>query len=276
MRSGSLASLAAAAPLAPLATVLGAVLATAACYREAGAPAAPEARPSRAATIDLGWPASLELEMVVGEDELKHRGLTMFSIDTNLPVFRSEPPAIGEALNARVARLAKPDADPRTYEGRYSIDCTVGVANRYAVLLDCERFLEQRTHDALDQGTGDVPEISTRVAGGWWLRRGLPELSLEQLAPHFDLRAAINAAEASQPAGCDLRSCAFDPRSFVIDGDGLVPIGTTECSPLCEGAIPSIPLDELNPTHAWARDLVRRVRRRVEAGDTLVEGERTR
>ena len=275
MRPGSRASLAAAAPLAI------AALQAAACHQVARAPAPPEAPPERAAAADLGWPATLELEMVPKEDVLKHRGLARFTIETNLPVFRTEPPAIGAALNARLARLAKPDVDPRTHEGRYSIDCTVGIANRYAVLLDCERLLAQRAHEALLpeallEETEDAPEITTRVAVGFWLRRGLPQISLEQLAPHFDLRAAIDGAEESEPGGCDLRSCAFDPRSFVLDGDGLVPIGTAECSSACEGAIPSVPLDELSPTHAWARDLVRRVRRRVDAGDTLVEGDRTR
>lgn len=263
------------APLAPLAVALAATAAAAACYREAAAPPSP-VRPARAEAGDPGWPVSLELEMVEKTDLVKYRGLAMFSLETRLPVFRTEPSAIGAALNARIARLARPDVDPRTHEGSYTLDCTVGLANRYAVLLDCEELLEQRSHEEAAQGSPAASAAPTRVAVGWWLRRGLPEVSLEQLAPHFDLRAAIDAEAASQPPGCDLRSCAFDPRSFVLDGDGIIPVGTAECPSVCDGAIPSIPLEELAPTHAWARELLKRIRRRVDAGDTLVEGERTR
>jgi hypothetical protein len=261
------------APLVPLGP-LGAALATAACYREAAAPAPPG--PVQAEAVDPGWPISLELEMAEQADVLKHRGLAMFSVETRLPVFRTEPPAIGAALNARIARLARPDVDPRTHEGAYTLDCSVGLANRYAVLLDCEELLAQRTHEEAAQAMSSAPADPTRLAIGWWLRRGLPELSLEQLAPHFDLRAAVDAEAASQPPGCDLRSCAFEPRSFVIDGDSILPVATAECPPACDGSIPSIPLEELAPTHAWARELVKRIRRRIDAGDTLVEGERTR
>jgi hypothetical protein len=196
----------------------------------------------------------------------------MFSVETKLPVFRSEPPGIAAMLNARMAKLGKPDVDPRTHEGEYSIDCTVELANRYAVILDCSQLLEERTHGEAEQG-GGAPVEPRHLAFGWWLRRGLPELSLDQFAPQLDLRAAIDAAALAQPAGCDLRACAFDPRSFLLDGDGLTPIATEECSALCDPSIPTIPLDRLAPTHAWAAELVRRIRRRVEAGDGLVEGE---
>jgi hypothetical protein len=255
------------ASLVPLAAAVAAGAAATACYREAAAPP-PPVPAARAEVGDPGWPVSPEL--------LKHRGLAMFSLETRLPVFRTEPPAIGAALNARIARLARPDVDPRTHEGSYSLDCTVGLANRYAILLDCEELLEQRSHEEAAQGSPAASADPTRVAVGWWLRRGLPEVSLEQLAPHFDLRAAIDAEAASQPPGCDLRSCAFDPRSFVLDGDGIIPVGTAECPSVCDGAIPLIPLEELAPTHAWARELLKRIRRRVDAGDTLVEGDRTR
>src|SRR5262249_12649716 len=121
---------------------------------------------------------------------------------------------------------------------------------------------------------GGATASARRVAFGWWLRRGLPDLSLEQFAPQLDLRAVVDAATVAQPPGCDLRSCAFDPRSFVLDGEGITAVATEECPPVCDALIPSIDLEHLAPTHAWARELVKRVRRRVEAGETLVEGAR--
>jgi len=60
----------------------------------------------------------------------------------------------------------------------------------------------------------------------------------------------------------------------VIDGDGLTLVTTGECPSECDGSIPSLPFDQLAPTHAWARELVQRVHRRVEAGEGLVEGAR--
>ena len=227
------------------------------------------------AVEDPGWPASLEFEVAEKQDVLKHRGLAMFSVETRLPVFRSEPPAIGAALNARLARFARPEVDPSTHEGSYQLDCDVELANRYAVIVRCLQLLDERTHEEAAQGMSGAPGAPRRLVMGWWLRRGLPDLSLEQLAPRFDLRAAIEAAVPSAPAGCDLRACAFDPKSFLIEADGVLPIATEDCSEQCEEVIPSIPLDQLGPTHAWAVDLVKRVRRRVEAGDGLVEGDRT-
>jgi hypothetical protein len=255
--------------LARLAATLAAL--AAACYRQ---PAAPAPAPARdpAATQDGGWPERVELEMVEKEDVLKHRGLAMFSVETKLPVFRSEPPAIAAALNARIARIARPDVDPSTHEGHYELDCTVELANRYAVILDCTQLLDERTHEEAAQGVGGAPASPRRVVFGWWLRRGLPDLSLEQLAPRIDLRALVEAAAAAQPAGCELRACVFDPRSFVIDSDGITPVATEECAEPCDAAIPSIPLEELAPAHAWAAELVKRIRRRVEAGEGLVEG----
>jgi hypothetical protein len=259
-------------PAAALAVT--AALAATACYHRAAEPPPqpPPADPD--ADADLGWPTSLEFEITQKDGVVKHRGLAMFSVETRLPVFRSEPPAIAAALNARIGRLGKPDVDPRTHEGKYSIDCTVVLSNRYAVLLDCEQLLEERTHEEAEEGTGGAGEPK-RLALGWWLRRGLPELSIEHFSPQRDLRALVDAELALQPAGCDLRSCVFDPKSFVIDGDGITAVPTEECSLMCEGSIPAIPMDELAPTHAWAKELIKRVRKRVEAGDPLVEGDRT-
>jgi hypothetical protein len=256
--------------LASLATTLAA----AACYRQA-AESAPVPVASAPAAEDVDWPASLEFELAEKTGVLKHRGLAMFSVETKLPVFRSEPPGIGAALNARIGRFAKPDVDPRTHEGKYELDCSVELANRYAVILDCSQLLDERTHEEAAQGTGGAPAEPRRLVLGWWLRRGLPDLSLEQFAPRFDLRAAIEEEAASQLSGCDLRSCAFDPKSFLIDSDGITLVATETCPSQCESSVPTIPLDQLAPTHAWAGELVKRVRRRVEAGDPLVEGNRT-
>lgn len=244
------------------------------CYREAAAPvSAPP--PGAPATEDAGWPTSLEFEMADRTDVLKHHGLAMFSIETTLPVFRSEPPAIAAALDARLARLARPDVDPATHEGRYELDCTVELANRYAVVLGCEQMLDERTHEEAAQGTGGAPAGPHRVAFGWWLRRGLPDLSLEQFAPEYDLRAVVEAAAAVEPPGCDLRGCAFDPKSFLLDGEGITAVATEDCASACDALIPTIELDHLAPTHAWAGELVKRIRRRAEAGETLVEGAHT-
>src|SRR5262245_3923082 len=103
---------------------LAASLAIAGCYRQPAAPApAPAARAP--APEDMDWPASLEFEMTEKDGVLKHRGLAMFSFEAKLPVFRSEPPGVAAALNARVARLGRPDVDPQTHQGKYEIDCTV-------------------------------------------------------------------------------------------------------------------------------------------------------
>jgi hypothetical protein len=260
--------------LGSLAAALAASLAAAACYRQTAAPA-PAPVASAPAAEEVDWPASLEFEQAEQTDVVKHRNLAMFSVDTKLPVFRSEPPGIAAALNARIGRLAKPDLDPRTHEGKYELDCSVELANRYAVILDCSQLLDERTHEEAAQGTGGGPGEPRRLVLGWWLRRGLPDLSLEQFAPRFDLRAAIEEEAASQASGCDLRACAFDPKSFLIDSDGITLVATEECPSQCEASIPTIPLDQLAPTHAWAGELVKRVRRRVEAGEPLVEGNRT-
>src|SRR4051812_43889285 len=132
---------------------LAALAVLAACYRQAAepAPASPPGAP--AIEEEVSWPTSLEFEMAEKTDVLKHRGLAMFSLETTLPVFRSDPPGVAAALNARLARLAKPDVDPRTHEGKYQLDCTVELANRYAVLLDCEQLLDERTHEEAAQGT---------------------------------------------------------------------------------------------------------------------------
>jgi hypothetical protein len=261
-------------PLAGAVAALAAATA-AGCYHRVDPPAPPPAPPAAPAG-DPGWPASLELTMVDKSDVIKHAGLAMFSVETRVPVFRSDPPAIAAALNARIARLARPDVDPRTHEGSYSLECSVRVANRFAVILDCTQLLEEHTHEEAEQGTGTSPDGPRPLAFGWWLRRGLPELSVEQFAPRFDLRAAIDAAAAAAPAGCDLRACEPDPKSFVLDGDGITLIPTTFCGPACDGALPTIPLDEIKPSHAWASELVTRIRRRFEAGNELVEGERHR
>ncbi|HWU91273.1 MAG TPA: hypothetical protein VN253_28595 [Kofleriaceae bacterium] len=258
-----------------LAAALAIAAAAAGCYHQADPPA-PLPAPSASVDTDPGWPVSLELTMVEKSDVLKHGGLAMFSVETRLPVFRSEPPGIAAALNAKLARLARPDVDPRTHEGSYSFECSAKIANRFAVLLDCAQLLDERTHEEAEQGTGGGPAEPQPLVFGWWLRRGLPDLSIEQFAPRFDLRAAIDAAAASAPADCDVRSCGLDPKSFLLDGDGLALVATEPCGPACEGVLPAIPLDELHPTHAWASELVTRIRRRVEAGNELVEGERRR
>ncbi len=260
-----------AAPIAPLA----AALALAGCYHPvpAPAPAPPPVTPAAEAAA-ASWPERLEFELAEHSDVVKHRGLAMFSVEASLPVFHSEPPAIAAALNARLARLGKPDVDPRTHEGSYSIDCSVELANRYAVILDCSQLLEERTHEDAAQGTDGAPAEPRRLTFGWWLRRGLPDLSLEQFAPRFDVREAIEAALPSQPPGCDLGACAFDPKSFLLDSEGITLVATEDCPSVCDPAVPSIPLDRLAPAHAWAEELVKRVRRRVEAGDLLVEGNR--
>jgi hypothetical protein len=259
---------------APIAT-LAAALALAGCYQRIPAPApAPPPAPPAAEAAAPSWPERLELELAEHSDVVKHGGLAMFSVETTLPVFHSDPPAIAAALNARIARLGKPDVDPRTHEGSYTIDCSVELANRYAVIIDCSQVLEEHTHEEAEEGTG-APAEARRLTFGWWLRRGLPDLSLEQFAPRYDLRAAVDAAVASQPPGCDLAACAFDPKSFLLDGDGLTLVPTEDCPAMCDAAIPSIPLEELAPAHAWAQELVKRVRRRVEAGDLLVEGNRS-
>ncbi|HSK00346.1 MAG TPA: hypothetical protein VK932_03855 [Kofleriaceae bacterium] len=260
-----------AAPIAPIAA-----LALAGCFHQVPAPApAPAPAAPAADAAAASWPERLEFELAEHSDVVKHGGLAMFSVETSLPVFHSDPPAIAAALNARIARLGKPDVDPRTHEGSYTIDCSVELANRYAVILDCAQHLEERPHDdADDEGPSAAPAEERRLTFGWWLRRGLPDLSLEQFAPRYDLRAAVDAAVASQPPGCDLAACAFDPRSFLFDSEGLTLVPTEDCSAMCDAAIPSIPLDELAPAHAWAEELVKRVRRRVEAGDLLVEGDR--
>lgn len=255
----------------------GAALAIAAavagCYHRVE-PVVPPPAPRAPPAADPGWPTSLELSMESKSDVLKHAGLAMFSIETRVPVFRSEPPGIAAALNAKLARLARPDVDPRTHEGSYSLECTVRVANRFAVIIDCAQHLEESTHEEVEQGTGGTASEPRSLAFGWWLRRGLPELSVDQFAPHFDMRAALEVAAAAAPAGCDPRSCPLDPKSFVLDSDGVTLIATEHCAPACEGALPTIPLEELRPTHAWAAELVTRVRRRVEAGSELVENER--
>jgi hypothetical protein len=251
-----------------------AALGAAACYRQPVAPPPPPVS-GGSAVEDAGWPSSLEFEMAEKQDVLKHRGLAMFSIEARVPVFRSEPPATAAALNARLARFARPEVDPRTHEGAYQLECSVELANRYAVILSCSQLLDERTHEEAAQGVGGAPGDPRRLVMGWWLRRGLPDLSLEQFAPRFDLRSALDAAVSSAPAGCDLRACAFDPKSFLIDSEGITPVATESCSEQCDVVIPSVPLDQLAPTHAWAVELVKRVRRRVDAGDGLVEGDRS-
>jgi len=264
-------------PIAPCPRALAvaaAALGAAACYRQPIAPPPPPVAGGSAAE-DVGWPSSLEFEMAEKQDVLKHRGLAMFSIEARVPVFRSEPPAVAAALNARLARLVRPELDPSTHEGAYQLECNVELANRYAVIVSCSQMLDERTHEEAAQGVGGAPGEPRRLVMGWWLRRGLPDLSLEQFAPRFDLRAALDAAVPSAPVGCDLRACAFDPKSFLIDSEGITPVATESCSDLCEVVIPSVPLDQLAPTHAWALELIKRVRRRVDAGDGLVEGDRS-
>lgn len=254
--------------------ILAAALAAAGCYGRAPAPA-PAPPPAAPVIEDVGWPTRLEFRTVERTFVLKHRGLAMFSVETSLPVFRSDPPGVAAALNARIARLGRPDVDPSTHQGEYSIDCTVELANRYAVLIDCEQLLDERTHEEAEDGAGGASAEPRQLTLGWWLRRGLPELSTEQLAPELDLEAAIDAASASQLPACDLRACAFDPRSFLLDGEGLTLVATEACAGACDVSIPTVPLDQLAPTHAWAAQLVARVRRRVDAGDEIVEGDRT-
>ena len=252
---------------------LAAAIAAGGCYGRIAEPAPPPA-PAAPAIEDAGWPTHLEFRILEKSDVIKHGGLAMFSVETRLPLFRAEPASVAATLNTRVGRLGTPDVDPRTHEGSYHIDCSVELANRYAVLLDCSQHLDERTHDEAALGTGGSSE-PRRLLFGWWLRRGLPDLSVEQLAPRFDLRAAIDAAQATAPAGCDLRACAFDPRSFLLDADGITLVPTKECASECETAIPSIALGELAPTHAWATELIARVRRRVDAGESLIEGDRS-
>jgi hypothetical protein len=250
--------------------------ASAGCYHHYTDPPAPPPAPSAREAGEVGWPTSLEFVMTEKSDVLKHAGLAMFSVDTRLPVFRTEPPMIGEALNAKLARLAKPELDPRTHEGSYSFDCSVRIANRLAVILDCSQAIDERTHEEAEAGTGGETAGPRPMSFGWWLRRGLPELSVEQFVPRFDLRAAAARAAAAAPDGCDVQACALDARSFDVDGDGLALVATEYCGSECDGALPTIPLEELQPTHAWASELMTRIRRRVEAGNELAEGERAR
>jgi hypothetical protein len=256
---------------------LAALLAPAGCYRRPAEPAtAPVAAvPAAPAIEEVGWPTRLEFRLDEQEDVLQRGGLAMFTVETRLPVFQSEPPGVAAAINARLRKLGKPDLDPRTYEGKYTIECSVELANRYAVMFDCSRSLEEQRQEEDEEDEGDGWSEPSRLAFGWWLRRGLPSLSLEQFAPYFDLQAAIEAEVPSQPPGCDLRSCAFSPKSFLIDSEGITLVATEDCPPLCDASVPTVPLDRLAPAHAWAEELVKRVRRRVDAGDGLAEGDRT-
>lgn len=261
------------------ARALATMLALAGCHRVASEPVL-AATPAGPRAAEPGtWPTRLEFGMAEDNEGIAGGEPATFSIEKRLPEFQSEPAAIGEALNARLAKLAQPAVDPRRYGGQYSLECSVELANRYAVILDCSELLEIEPPED-DDGAAPAPIVDDsgeprRLTFGFWLRRGLPPLSLEQFAPRFDLRAAIEAAVPSQPPDCDLHACVFDPRSFLIDGEGITLVATEDCPAVCDAVIPSIPLDRLAPSHAWASELVKRVRRRVEAGDMLVEGDRS-
>jgi hypothetical protein len=261
------------------ARALAMMLALAGCHRVASE-SAPAVTAAPRVSDPGGWPSRLQFGMAEQNDGVAGGEPAAFSIETRLPEFHSEPDSIGAALNARLGKLARPAIDPRRYGGRYSLECSVELANRYAVILDCSELLEI---EPLEDDDGAAVPLAVfddsgeprRRTFGFWLRRGLPPLSIEQFAPRFDLRAAVEAAAPSQPPDCDLHACVFDPRSFLIDGEGITLVATEDCPAVCDAVIPSIPLDRLAPSHAWASELVKRVRRRVEAGDMLVEGDRS-
>lgn len=218
--------------------------------------AAPSTDTSPPADVGLAtapWPTSIESsEFVNGRAQPTSGG------DVEIPRFRTKPPEIGEALNARLATYGRSSSARRTSAGGYRVHCSSSVLSLFAVVVECTQATEETE-----------PEVH-RIAV--WLQPGLPPIELDQLAPGADASATIARARGRAPAECRRSSCKFEPTSFSLDRYGLVFPPTSYCTACNKEDLPQIPLAEMKSTHPWGLELVAWIRKRAAAGLSLLGG----
>jgi hypothetical protein len=250
---------------------------TASAQPVAGTPTAPPVAPH--ATLDAGidannveWPIGIEFEDVVRDDTV---GSGVFQFSVSYPRFRTKPPGVGREINAKLAPLAAVDFDPKEYQGELFLRCSESVVNRLVVIMKCPHYVESRTLAERDQGTVGAPAGPDPHAVAWWLQPGLPPVTLDQLAPGIDVRAMIETAQAQPNLDdrCGRDPCKLDPASFEIDADGIRLVPVEYCTSACDAMLPRIRLDQLRPTHPWAKKLVAWIKQRVEAGESLIKND---
>ncbi|NVB84624.1 MAG: hypothetical protein HOV81_39990 [Kofleriaceae bacterium] len=86
---------------------------------------------SPAALAAAVWPTAIESTMVETQ-----RTIGEFELDVAYPRFRTRPPEIANALNARLAPLIEHGLDPNKYQGRFDLHCVPRVVNRLVVIFD--------------------------------------------------------------------------------------------------------------------------------------------
>jgi hypothetical protein len=218
---------------------------------------------SPAALAAAVWPTAIESTMVE-----TRRTIGEFEIDVAYPRFRTRPPEIADALNARLAPLVEPGLDPKAYQGRLDLHCAPRVVNRLAVIVECSRMLDARTLAEARAGTGGAPAGPEPHVLAVWLQPGLPAITLDELAPTANASAAL----ASISATC-AGQCTFARDHFVLDEQGDIRFVPTDyCSVECgsDGA-PRIPFDERTSKHPWVVKLDAWIRKRLESGQSLVK-----
>jgi hypothetical protein len=209
--------------------------------------------PADAGLATTPWPTSIESSEYA-------RGKLKPLIDKDhveIPRFRTQPPELGEELNARLAKYAKPDPARKVPADEYRARCHTDVLSRFAVVIYCEQSLE-----AADPKV-DVLRL--------WLQPGLPPIELDQVAPGADAAKAI--ARDLKRASAECRTtCKTTPAGFTLNRYGVVfpPLGY--CEPCDKLSWPQIPLAEMKPTHPWAVELVDWVRKRAKAGYSMLGG----
>jgi hypothetical protein len=197
------------------------------------------------------WPSTLEIKAVEVEG---NEGRT-----NDYLRFRTQPPELGDAMNAWFKKFADSARSKRTAEQH----CTVSTSSRIAVIGFCTHMNE------MDEGGGGAPAGPDPTFFAWWMQPGLPAVTAEQLAPGVDFKALFTQTYAAAPKDCPLEHCTFEPGSFRLDDAGL----TFESSEYCYADClrPRVPLESLNPTHPWAKKLVEFLRQQVEKGEPVVK-----
>lgn len=243
------------------------------------APAEAIAAPPVDAAVDAGvtpdanltavaWPTSVQMEIVEGKPLSK-----TLQVDTSIPRFRTKPGELAAELNERFATYVKLDSSYKTYVGTHYARCSAAVLNRFAAIFECSKMFDARSAEAHAAGTGGSPAGPDPDIFAFWLQPGLPAIELDQLAPGLDAAVLIAAGVKDAPAKCQEAGCEYAPASFSIDAEGIVFRPKFYCSTSCDDEhLPRIPFDQLAPTHPWAVKLVDRLRKRVAAGESLVEG----
>jgi hypothetical protein len=213
------------------------------------------------------WPTAIEVVMVERNTRSGH-----YDVDMSYPKFRVRPKALAELIAARLADITTPDLSAKDSGGSYELGCTLSSVSRIAIVARCDRMFHDTPFALSSKGMGGAPAGPTPHVFAWWLQPGLPAITIDQIAPGIDVPALFAQAKQVMQARCSW-TCELDANSFVIGNEGIEFVPTEYCECARDFA-PRIPLDQLQPTHPWAVKWIAWIRKRVDAGESLVKYER--